>query len=152
MRCSAEVLKIIEAGVEGDKDKVIAYAKLLLRKLTDGDELQFKKSIKNILDGSYKKQPVLQAKNGKGILLGELSNEDLLLYMAYVIDKLDDFKRRVYASDKPDELKVSAPCNINNHAIYVEAIKRARPELYSKAKSLRQMFDEVEIYLWGGKI
>jgi hypothetical protein len=122
-----------------------------LRKLTDGDELHFKKSIENILDGSYKKQPVLQAKKGKGIVLGQLSNEDFILYMAYVIDKLSDFKGEVYASNIPNDLKFKAPCNIDDLAIFAEAIKRAKPELYSKTKSLRQMFDEVEIYLWGKK-
>jgi len=58
MKCNPEILKIIEAGIEGDKKKVFAYADLLWYKLDDSDSL--KKGIENRLSGAYKTMPILK--------------------------------------------------------------------------------------------
>ena len=60
MKYGSEVLAIIEAGLEGNKEKVRAYAKLLSEKLPDDDE-HMRMAIRHRLDGSYKNQPTLQA-------------------------------------------------------------------------------------------
>lgn len=54
----SEVLKIIEAGMERDKKKVIAYSKLLMR-MVDEDRA---KRISNIISGKYKRMPKLKVK------------------------------------------------------------------------------------------
>lgn len=58
MKYGSEILSIIEAGLEGDKKKLIAYTELLASKLPEDEHL--KVAIKNRLDGSYKNQPVLK--------------------------------------------------------------------------------------------
>jgi len=45
----SEVIKIVRAGIDGDKDKLRAYAKLLISKLPESD--YSRKAIQNILDG-----------------------------------------------------------------------------------------------------
>lgn len=52
----SEVIKIIEAGLEGDRDKLIAYANLLTNKV---DEHQSQMIIDRIT-GEYKKKKVVQ--------------------------------------------------------------------------------------------
>ncbi len=51
----SEVIKIIEAGLEGDKTKLIAYANLLTNKV---DEKQSQMIIDRIT-GEYKKKKVM---------------------------------------------------------------------------------------------
>lgn len=58
MRYSSEVLKIIEAGLEGDKEKVRAYARLMADKMKQGDHM--KRAVMKRLDGTYKIQPKLK--------------------------------------------------------------------------------------------
>jgi len=60
IKYSAEILKIIEAGIEGDIEKVKAYSKLLADKMPEGDHMR--RAIITRLDGSYKKGPVLVVK------------------------------------------------------------------------------------------
>ena len=57
---SSEILAIIEGGLDGNQKKVRAYTELLVSKLPDGDHM--KTAIKRRLDGSYKNDPVLEAK------------------------------------------------------------------------------------------
>lgn len=52
----SEVIKIIEAGLEGDRTKLIAYANLLTNKV---DERQSRMIIDRIT-GEYKKKPVVR--------------------------------------------------------------------------------------------
>lgn len=59
MEHGSEVLEIIEAGLRGDKKKLVAYTELLVSKLSEEDHLLV--SINNVLDGSYKDKPVLKA-------------------------------------------------------------------------------------------
>lgn len=58
MENKSEVLKIIEAGLEGDRTKLIAYANLLVGKCSD-DEI-FSNAIIDRITGEYKKKPVLE--------------------------------------------------------------------------------------------
>jgi hypothetical protein len=60
MKHASELLSILEGGLEGDVKKVRAYAELLVTKMPDGDHL--KRAIMRRLDGSYKNDPVLEAK------------------------------------------------------------------------------------------
>ena len=59
MEHGSEVLEIIEAGLNGNKKKLIAYTELLVSKLSEDDHLRV--GINNVLDGSYKDKPVLKA-------------------------------------------------------------------------------------------
>ena len=59
VKYGSEVLSIIEAGVENNQKKLKAYCELLIEKLPDDDHMKI--AIKNIIDGSYKKQPKLKA-------------------------------------------------------------------------------------------
>ena len=52
----SEVIKIIEAGLEGDRTKLIAYANLLINKV---DEHQSNMII-DIITGEYKKKRVMR--------------------------------------------------------------------------------------------
>jgi len=52
----SEVIKIIEAGLEGDRTKLIAYANLLINKV---DEKQSRMIIDRIT-GEYKTKPVMR--------------------------------------------------------------------------------------------
>jgi len=65
MKYGSEILSIIEAGIEGDKKKLRTYAELLVSKLPNDGHL--KTSINHVLDGSYKNQPILEAKTNNDI-------------------------------------------------------------------------------------
>lgn len=84
-----------------------------------------------------------------GLTFKEMDDKLFMLYMADIIDKLQTWKYEVFTIKNLDrEIWGKAPCNIDSHAIFVEAIKRAKPEIYSKdKKSLKQMFEEAEDYL-----
>ena len=58
MKFGSEISKIIEAGLEGDKKKLVAYAELLVSKLPEDDHTRI--TINNRLNGSYKNQPTLK--------------------------------------------------------------------------------------------
>jgi hypothetical protein len=59
MKHKSEVLKIIEAGMEGDRTKLIAYANLLVSKCVDDEA--FSNAIIARITGEYKKFDVLRA-------------------------------------------------------------------------------------------
>ncbi len=61
----SEVLKIIEARIEGDRAKLIAYANLLVGK--SNDDPVFQSAIIDRITGEYKTKPTLQAKKKHGI-------------------------------------------------------------------------------------
>lgn len=58
MEHKSEILKIIEAGMEGDKTKLIAYANLLVGKCSDDEK--FSNAIIARITGEYKKKDVLR--------------------------------------------------------------------------------------------
>jgi hypothetical protein len=57
MEHKPEVLKIIEAGLEGDRIKLIAYANLLIGKCND--DKQFQTAIIDRITGEYKTKNVI---------------------------------------------------------------------------------------------
>ena len=59
MEHKSEILKIIEAGLEGNRTKVIAYANLLVGKCSD--DKKFSDAIIDRITGEYKKKDVLKA-------------------------------------------------------------------------------------------
>jgi len=59
----SEVIKIIEAGLEGDRTKLIAYANLLINKV---DEKQQNMIIERIT-GEYKKKDIFKLMSNKFI-------------------------------------------------------------------------------------
>jgi hypothetical protein len=58
MKNKSEILKIIEGGLEGNRQKVIAYANLLVGKV--GDDEPFQNAIIDRITGEYKKKPVVK--------------------------------------------------------------------------------------------
>ena len=58
MKHASEILKIIEAGLEGDRTKLIAYANLLVGKCND--DKVFQTAIIDRITGEYKKKPVVR--------------------------------------------------------------------------------------------
>jgi len=58
MKYNSEILKIIEAGMEGNKIKLKAYANLLISKCCDDEK--FQNSIISILTGEYKKKDIFK--------------------------------------------------------------------------------------------
>ena len=58
MENKSEILKIIEAGMEGDRTKLIAYANLLVGKCSDDEK--FSNAIIERITGEYKKRDVLK--------------------------------------------------------------------------------------------
>ena len=58
MENKSEILKIIEAGLEGDKTKLIAYANLLVGKCADDEH--FSQAIIDRITGEYKKKDVFR--------------------------------------------------------------------------------------------
>ena len=57
MEHKSEVLAIIEAGLEGNRTKLIAYANLLVGKCSDDE--RFTTAIIDRITGEYKKKDVL---------------------------------------------------------------------------------------------
>ena len=53
----SEVIKILEGGLENDRTKVIAYANLLISKLTDERQQQM---IIDRITGEYKTKPIMR--------------------------------------------------------------------------------------------
>lgn len=56
----SEILKIIEAGLEGDRTKLIAYANLLVGKCSDDE--RFQTAIIDRITGEYKKKSIFVMK------------------------------------------------------------------------------------------
>ena len=84
MKGGSEILSIIEAAMEGNKKKAIAYAELLIDKLPD-EEQNLKTAIKSRLDGSYKKPIDLDKLSTVGDLLNEIRTE----WATDLADKID---------------------------------------------------------------
>lgn len=86
-----------------------------------------------------------------GLTFREMDDKLFILYMADIINKLQAWQYEVFAIKNlhlDREIWEKTPCNIDSGAILVEAIKRSKPEIYSKKdKSLKQMFEEVDDYL-----
>lgn len=55
----SEVIKIIEAGFEHDRHKLVAYSNLLISKVDDREQ----NMIIAVIDGSYKKKDVLKLRD-----------------------------------------------------------------------------------------
>ena len=56
----SEIIKIIEAGLEGDRTKLIAYANLLVGK--SNDDKVFQDAIIDRITGKYLTKPTLETK------------------------------------------------------------------------------------------
>lgn len=63
MENKSEVLKIIEAGLEHDREKLIAYAHLLMNKCKD--DKAFQDAIVDRISGEYKGKPILHLLKNK---------------------------------------------------------------------------------------
>lgn len=59
MQHKSEILKIIEAGLEGDRIKLIAYANLLVGKCSDDE--RFQTAIIDRITGEYKTRDIIHA-------------------------------------------------------------------------------------------
>ena len=81
MKYGSEIIKIIEAGLEGDEEKVRAYAIHLMNKLEDDDHT--KTSISNRLDGSYKDQQTLKICQTCGNDVGKPRADNGLSYVIH---------------------------------------------------------------------
>ena len=75
----------------------------------------------------------------------ELSDGDFLLYIAYILEKLNSLKYKVYSRNIPDYLEFQSPCICDSLGILIEAIKRLKPKFYEENTSI--MFKKVEDYL-----
>jgi len=89
----SEILKIIEAGLEGNKEKLKDFALLLKSKIKDK---RLAKALQNIIDG--KKGSLVYAKENKGEKLSD-KEQNLGTFIIYenFIDELKE-KRRMYTS------------------------------------------------------
>lgn len=58
MKNKSEILKIIEAGLEGDRTKLIAYANLLVGKC--GDDEKFQDALIARITGEYRKKLIFK--------------------------------------------------------------------------------------------
>jgi hypothetical protein len=63
MENKSEILKIIEAGLEGNRTKLIAYANLLIGKCSDDE--RFQNAIIDRITGEYKKKDVFKLMSNK---------------------------------------------------------------------------------------
>ena len=77
----------------------------------------------------------------------ECSDQDFMLYMAYLIHELQRFKYKCYETFSIKEIIKIAPCNIDDSAILAEAAKRYG--LSVKLKSYGELIDEIKKTLWG---
>jgi predicted HAD superfamily Cof-like phosphohydrolase len=101
---------------------------------------------------------LVQAGGGTTMKTSEMDDKKWMLYMAFVVRKLSDFKYEVYGAgmtvgtDNPiwKELVHKAPMSIDASRILMETIKRAKPDMYKKDKSIKQHEEELEKYLFGG--
>ena len=89
----------------------------------------------------------------------DMDDKEWMLYMAFVLKKLSDFKYEVYGAgeelgiDNPTwkDLVHKAPMSIDASMILIETIKRAKPEMYQvHGKSVKQYEEELEKDLFGG--
>lgn len=60
MKHKSEILKIIEAGLEGNRTKLIAYANMLIGKCSE--DKRFQDAIIDRITGEYKTKQVLKFK------------------------------------------------------------------------------------------
>jgi hypothetical protein len=82
------------------------------------------------------------------------SNDDLMLYMAYIIDKLCDFKYKCYEKQNIDIdwLMKNAPCNIDEYEILHQVLNRiTHNEFLSGTSTISGQLKAVGEYLFGGK-
>lgn len=89
-----------------------------------------------------------------GVPTDKISIEDWVLYMAYVIDLLTDYKYKARAEliklDPENEVIWESPCNIRDMEILTESIKKVKPEIYqASGKSIYTMRQEVVEHLFG---
>lgn len=71
------------------------------------------------------------------------------IYLAYVMYKLSDFKYEVYASKSLEwDIKKKAPMSIDAHKLFVDVIKKRKPELYDPRKTTNEIMKIVEDYLF----
>ena len=75
--------------------------------------------------------------------------DNYLLYLAYVINKLNSWKYKVYAHIDilPDDVWKSAPCNIDGMGVMMNALKMVKPEMYDPHKSIAWHEEAIEKYL-----
>lgn len=71
------------------------------------------------------------------------------IYLAYVMYKLSDFKYLVYSSKSLEwDIKKKAPISIDAHRLFMDVIKKIKPELYDPKKTINEIVAGVEVYLF----
>lgn len=109
----SEITKIIEAGLDRDKEKVKNYALLLSKKLTKGGELKASKRIENLLlrknNGSAITDalvpPPVDQESRMGIV--DIDYKPLapdIILSTSIKNRLEDFENTIKIRDKLDEL------------------------------------------------
>ena len=79
----------------------------------------------------------------------EMETKDII-YLAYLVLRLSEWKYEVYSSHKiEDEIKLKAPMNYNPDRLFVNTLKKLKPELYDRNLSLNEIISNVEIYFFG---
>ena len=58
MKNKSEIIKIVEAGLEGNRTKLIAYTNLLIGKCSDDEP--FQTALIHRITGEYKKKPIMR--------------------------------------------------------------------------------------------
>ena len=90
----------------------------------------------------------------------EMFNEDWMLYMAYAITKLTDWKYKTFGilakiqeknSNIVKEIINVSPCNIDAIDIFMSTLKRAKIDMFESNRSIKWHIKKVEKYLFDGE-
>lgn len=92
----------------------------------------------------------------------EMTDEDWMLYMAFIIKKLTNWKyealgklagiRKIEGGEKIiKEIIGKSPCGIDAIDIFISTVKRAKPDMYDPEKTINWHIAEVEKYLFKGE-
>ena len=71
------------------------------------------------------------------------------IYVAYIMLKLSDFKYLVYSSKSLEwDIKKKAPMSIDARKIFMDVLKRNKPDLYDGTIPVNEIIKNVEKYLF----
>lgn len=115
-----EIIKIIEGGIIGDKEKVFNYAKLLASNVEKGGDIKFSKRILDVLNNKKGKLTALDSLSAKPVDIEsraemvELSypqiNSEQIILEKYIEEEINNF---VYCYQNRDEI-VKTGLDISN--------------------------------------
>lgn len=112
-----ELIKIIDGGIKGDKEKVYNYSKVLVENLNKDGEVQLSKKIQKILDNKpgnfttldeFSTKPVDQeSRLDIANVYFPKKEAEKLIFNKYIEEEMDEFINAYYCRDKFEQLGIN---------------------------------------------